>query len=116
MNGQQLRAELGKAKFYNEFKISSLSDKHFKTYVAAIEFVDSDLQSMFHVKPLNEDGEVMPEDFYFLSEKAARKFMDANRDYHTLAWWGAMKRPHHRKYNCMVNLYMVRNAMKGGVE
>lgn len=116
MTNEQFRTEIKSAKLADGIKNPSLSDEHFATYWILLKYPDCDVQLMFHVKPLNEDGEEIPEDFYFLSEKAALKFMDTNRDYHTLAWWQAMKSARYQKYFCLASLYMVRNAMKGGVK
>lgn len=114
MNAQQFREEIAKAIFEKDIKISSLSDENFNTYLVAFSFKDSELQTMFHVKPLREDGTEFPEDFYFISEKRARAFMSEYHDYHTSAWWMAIKKNHHQQYSCLAQLYMVRNAMKGG--
>lgn len=116
MTKEEIRAELGNAIFQNEIKISSLSDRYYNTYLVTFSFRNSELQQMFHVKPLNEDGEEIPEDYYFVSEMAACKFMVWNKGYHTINWWVAMKSRNHRKYNCMVNLFMVRYEKKGGVQ
>lgn len=109
-----MRAEIAKAIFLNDIKIPSLSDENFNTYLVSFAFSNSELQHMFHVKPLREDGTELPEDYYFINEKRARVFMVENHGYHTLAWWGAMKMHHHLQYCCLAHLYMVRNVVEGG--
>lgn len=114
MKSEQMRAEIAKAIFENDIKISSLSDENFNTYLVSFAFSNSELQHMFHVKPLREDGTELPEDYYFINEKRARAFMAANRGFHTLAWWGAMKKHHHLQYSCLVNFYFMRQELEGG--
>lgn len=114
MTNEQFKAELDKAKFENDIKISSLSDEYFNVYLVSFAFSNSELQHMFHVKPLMEDGTEFPKHFYFINEKRARAFMDENRGFHTMAWWGAMKKRHHTMDSCLVNLYFLRNVLEGG--
>ena len=114
MNTQQLRDEIAKAKIKNEFKISSLSDEHYNTFLVAFEFIDSELLSMFHVKPLDEDGNEIGEDFFFYNEKRAIEFMNSNRGFHSLAWWDAIWSARYSIFSCQVFLYKFRKVMKGG--
>lgn len=114
MNSEQMRAEINKAKFENEVKISLLSDKYFNVYLVSFAFSNSELQHMFHVIPLREDGSEFPEGFYFINEKRARVFMSEYHDYHTRAWWIAMKKNHHQQYSCLVNFYFMRQELEGG--
>ena len=116
MNAQQMKAEIAKANFQNVFKISSLSDENFDTFCVSFAFCNSELQHMFHVKPLREDGTQVPEGYYFVSESKARAFISEYHDYHTLAWWQAIKKNHHQMFACLVNLFMVRNVVDDGVE
>lgn len=114
MNTQPLNAEIAKAKIKNEFKISSLSDKHYSTYLVAFEFIDSELQAMFHVKPLDEDGNGIDEDFFFYNEERAIEFMNSNRGYHSLAWWNSIWYARYSKLYCLSFLYQFRKEVKGG--
>lgn len=111
-----MKAEIGKAKFENDIKISSLSDEYFNVYLVSFAFCNSELQHMFHVKPLMEDGTEFPIDYYFINEKRTRAFMAENRGYHTYNWWSMMKKHHHGKYSCLVNLYFLRQVLEGGVK
>jgi len=114
MNTQQLRAEIAKAKIKNEFKISSLSDKHYNTFLVAFEFIDSELQAMFHVKPLDEDGNGIDVDFFFYNEVRAIEFMNSNRGYHSLAWWDSIWSARYSILTCQSFLYKFRKVMEGG--
>ena len=114
MNAQQFREEIAKAIFLKDIKISSLSDENFNTYLVSFAFSNSELQHMFHVKPLMEDGTEFPEDFYFINEERTRAFMSEYHDYHTAAWWIAIKTNHHQQFSCLAQLYRVRKVVKGG--
>lgn len=114
MTSEQFRAEIAEAKFENVFKISSLSDEYFNVYLVSFAFKDSELQHMFHVKPLRVDGTELPEGYYFINEERARAFMSEFHVYHNLAWWQAIKANHHQQYSCLAQLYKVRNEVRGG--
>lgn len=114
MNVLQIKAEIAKANFQNVFKISSLSDENFDTFCLSFAFRNSELQHMFHVKPLREDGTQVPEGYYFVSESKARAFISENHGYHTLEWWQFMKKHHHQMYACLVKLFLLRKEVEGG--
>lgn len=116
MQNEQIKAQIAKAKIKNEFKISSLSDKHYNTYLVAFEFIDSELQAMFHVKPLDEEGNSVDEDFFFYNEERAIEFMNNNRGYHSLAWWNAIWSARYSILSCQSFLFKFRKTLEGGVK
>lgn len=114
MTTEEMRAEIAQAIVVDTVKNNKHSNVYFTVYWVEVRFPFCDWQIMFKVVPMNENGLEMAQSFYFLTEDAADRFMDNNRQFRSLAKWQSMCTKVYSKWSCLVNLYFARREQKGG--
>lgn len=84
------------------------SCKRFGVYQTTIVWEGCYPQIMFHVKPLDEQGNEMPICFYFASINCMLRFRGLYRAYHKLQFWQSKSTILNSKSTIMLLLYKKR--------